>query len=285
MWAQRSAVLREAFLTVLRESYRSTPGWIDFRAAAEEARTEINRWIEEQTEGRIKVLLLPGMVGPDTRLVLTNTVLLKAKWSQPFLDVRTKVQPFFVSERVQVQASFMHQTGYFKAARVPGGWMLELPYAGGELVMNVILPKRRGGLPEMERALTSGTVTAWCGELRTMLVELAFPRWKTSATSDLGPPLQRMGMARAFNYPEADFSGIDGSRELYLSSVAQQARIEVTEEGTEAAAATALIAMAGGAGRSEPLPFHADHPFLFLIRDPTSGAVLFFGRVADPTAT
>ncbi len=284
LWAQRGYKFRDEFLKLLRDDYHAPLAELDFRHDAEAGRVTINKWVSDNTEHKIRELIARGLITDGTRLVLTNAVYFKAHWAEQFEKSATQEQPFFLDGKKQVRAPFMHQMHYFKLASFDGGQLLEMPYGDGDLVMDVVLPTARDGLPKVEKKLD--TVLAMLPSLKSGgRVDVWLPRFKTSSSFSLSDALGAIGMARAFKYPDADFSGMDGGHELYISNVVHQAFVDVDENGTEAAAATAVLMAAGSAPpRDEPTPFRADHPFLFLIRDTRSGAILFLGRLADPSA-
>jgi serpin B len=284
VWAQRGHSFQKDFLGVLWDQYLAPLGEVDFQHAAEQARAAINEWVSDKTEYKIRELLGRDAVGPDTRMVLTNAVYFKARWSEQFHEAATRTESFFVTASHTVRAPLMHQIGHFSLGHIEGGQILELAYGTGQLVMDVLLPAQKDGLAGLEEQYAGGALDKWLAALGSERVEVFLPRWKSGSTFDLSRALGELGLEQAFTYKEADFSGIDGTRELFIGAVAHQAVVEVDEKGTEAAAATA-IALAGGAAQiTEPAVFRADHPFLYVIRDPRHGVVLFAGRLVDPTA-
>ncbi|HEX6837837.1 MAG TPA: serpin family protein, partial [Polyangia bacterium] len=282
LWAQAGHKFREELLKILRDDYRAPLGTVDFRHDA--ARVTINKWVADATEHKIKELLKTP-IPSDTKLVITNAVYFKAHWSDEFDASRTREEPFYVAGGKQAKVPMMRRTGYLHLARLDGAMMAELPYGEGRLVMDVVLPSARDGLGHLEDAYAGGALASWVAKLSTARVDVAMPRFRTSSSFELAAALGAMGMARAFKFPDADFSGIDGTHELYIGRVVHEAFVDVDEHGTEAAAATAIEMRAGAAMPTEPpVVFRADHPFLFLIRDTQTGAVLFAGRLADPSA-
>jgi serpin B len=287
VWAQQGRRLDATYVALLRDAFRSSVGRLDFEREPEAARGEIYRWVSDRTAGKIPGLLPSGSVSHDTRFVLTNAIFFKATWTRPFETPMTSDAPFFVAEQRQVQARLMHDVARFRIAAIPGGQVLELPYQGGDLAMDVILPGRGRPLPALERALAAGALPAWTARLAPSLVDVSLPRWKSSTWAELSTVLKTLGIAKAFASGDADFSGIDGTRELFLSAVIHQAAVEVSERGTEAVAAVAapMPAVAAPGGEPpRPVVFRADHPFVYVIRDVRTGAILFLGRLVDPTA-
>ncbi len=282
LWAQAGHAFRAEFLKLLRDDYRAPLGSVDFRHDA--ARVAINQWVAESTEQKIKELL-KSPIPTDTKLVITNAVYFKAHWTDEFGAAATREQPFFAGGGKQVKVPLMQRTGYVALARLDGAMMAELPYGDGRLAMDVVLPNARDGLARVEDAYAKGAFGAWVAALSSTRVQLSLPRFRTSSSFELAEPLRALGMARAFQLPDADFSGIDGTHELFIGSVVHEAFVDVDEHGTEAAAATAVMMRAGAAMPTDkPVVFRADHPFLFFIRDTQSGALLFAGRLADPSA-
>jgi serpin B len=282
LWGQQGYGFLPEYLQLVKQNYGGGLKDVDFIGATEEARKTINAWVERQTQDKIKELLHKGDVDPLTRLVLTNAIYFKGAWMQPFPKGATKDEPFYLAADRKLQTPLMHQTAHLGYAEGDGLQALELPYAGGDLSLLVLLPKEKGGLAELEKKLTTEMVAGVVGRLRPREVQVALPRFKTTARFELRKVLSDMGMPRAFD-DDADFSGMTGRRDLWISKVIHQAFVDVNEEGTEAAAATAVVMATPGAVDSEPAPvFRADHPFVFLIRDTRSGSILFLGRLADP---
>ena len=283
VWAQTGHPVRPDFAAVLNNSFRAPIAQVDFAHAAEAARVEINKWVSDATRNKIPELLGKRSVTSDTRLVLTNAVYFKASWQTQFQKYATKDGAFHAEGR-DSKTPFMQRLGQLSVAKFDGGQLVELPYGAGDIVMDVILPTANNGLPAIETALENGALPSWLAKLSGARVDLALPRWKSSASFDLGETLERLGMKLAFGLPGADFSGIDDMRDLFISAVAHQALVTVDEQGTEAAAATAVAAAGAGAPPSDPpIIFRADHAFVYLIRDTKSGAILFLGRLSDPS--
>jgi serpin B len=280
LWGQRGTAFREDFKGELNARYGAGLGEVDFRSAAEQARAQINAWVEERTKGRIKDLFKPGVLNATTRLVLANAVYFKGAWDRPFLPQRTTDAPFTLAPGRTVPVPTMRQRasfGYFETDTLQA---LEMPYAGDDLSMVVLLPVRVGGLADLERSLTVDRLADMFARLRSQEVDVAFPKFTFTSEFSLAETLAAMGMADAFT-SSADFSGMDGTRTLVIATVVHKAFVDVNEEGTEAAAATGVGVSRTSMPRETPV-FRADHPFLFLIRDRRTESVLFLGRVADP---
>jgi len=289
LWAQRDYVFRDDFLMLAKSDYGAAFYPVDFKGSTEAARLTINQWIEQKTENKIKDLLQPGVLDSLTRMVLTNAIYFKGDWRTPFPKAWTEDDDFHLSLAKNVKAPLMHLTEGFDYFDGGTFQALEIPYQSWDLSMIVFLPKDIGGLPALEEALTASHMKQWLDQLkRVPEVIVTLPKFKMTRQFSLEGTLGAMGMTRAFDANAADFSGMTGNHELFISTVIHKAYIDVDEKGTEAAAATAVI-MEGATAvpprfRPPPPPvFRADHPFVFLIRDNRSGGILFMGRVTDPT--
>jgi serpin B len=283
LWAQQDHPFLPAFLEVARRRFGAKVEQVDFRVGGEAVRKEINDWVSHQTKGKITGLIQPGALDPATRLVLANAIYFKGRWAREFNKRNTTQASFSVTPSRKIEAPLMHLTADFKYAEVEGVQLLELPYAGDDLVMVVLLPRESDGLTSLEGRLNEQTLGRWRAQSREQKVEVFFPKFKLTTQFNLAQPLVEMGLSDAFSR-RADFSGMDGERDLLISTVVHKAFVEVNEEGTEAAAATGTIMRSMAIVQRPPIPtFRADHPFLFLIHDRHSGAILFLGRVADPT--
>ena len=279
-----------AYLEKTRAAYGAPLEAIDFAKAPEPARAHINKWVADQTEQRIKDLLPPRSIVSDTRLVLVNAIYFLADWKDPFEKHATREQPFTVAPGKTRPAMLMVRRGSYRMAKADGVSVLELPYAGGDAAMLVVLPDRVDGLEAVEKTLDAAKLAAWTQALAPQELLVWLPRFVVDppAAMELSKPLQALGMARAFDRERADFTAIANppkpADRLYIGAVFHKAFVKVDEKGTEAAAATA-VAMPRGGGAPRPVPeFKADHPFLFFIVDKASGLVLFMGRVAEPKA-
>jgi serpin B len=280
LWIQAGEKLLDGFLQVNREHYGATPAEVDFEHQSESTRATINAWISAQTRERIPELLQKGDINAATALVLTNAIYFKGAWAQRFDAAQTQAGPFQAGPGRTADVPMMQQVGRFAHARGADFAALELPYEGGRLAMVILLPDAHDGLAGLERQLSPERIATCLAQLAEKRVSLSVPRLKLRSRCNLAATLAAMGMPSAFG-PEADFSGITGTRDLFIDKVIHEAEIEVSEEGSEASAATAVTMERTGIP-SVPIEFHADHPFLFLIRDRESGAILFMGRVAEP---
>lgn len=285
LWGQTGRAFRSDYQSLLAEDYAAPLVPLDFAHDPEAARAAINRFVAQATEQKIEDLVPEGMLQQDTKLVLTNSVYFKAQWDAPFPTYATADGDFHVSASKTVRAPLMQLVTSTRYAQTGGLQLVELPYASRKLSMIIALPVS-GDLSAVERGMGDATLQSWMGALGSgnARVHVVLPRFKATGSLSLASTLEAMGIRSAFHYGPADFSGIDGTRDLYLSEAVHQAYVAVDESGTEAAAATALGAVAGAAPADPPVEFRADRPFVFVIRDTTSGAVLFMGRVNDPTA-
>jgi serpin B len=281
LWGQRGYHFDRRFRDLLRKCYGAGLEEVDFNVP-EEARLRINDWARRQTKDRVRDLFAPGTLAPTTRLVLASAIYFKGDWARSFAKYRTGPGTFW-SNGAAVTIPLMSQTssfGYFEDQQVQG---LELPYRGGNLALVVLLPRARDGLGALEKVLTEQQWSAWLARLREREVEVTLPKFSSSSAFVLNDTLMALGMKRAFTPGQADFAGINGGREpLAIATVVHQAFVDVNEDGTEAAAATGAAVGSLSAVRPAGPVFRADHPFVFAIRDVSTGTILFLGRLARP---
>jgi serpin B len=276
LWGQKGFHFQEAYLGLVASHYQGGLQSVDFGDDAD-GRQRINAWVEDHTAHKIVELLHKRDVDGSTRLVLTNAIYFKSAWGFKVDPARTRVGPFHCASGEISQASMMHWQGRFGYAESAAYQALELPYAGNELCLLVVLPKPGASLSQGLAELLQDA-----RGLPEEEVDVALPKLKFEARADLASLLSGLGMPLAFS-KAADFSGITGDQSLCISKVIHQAKIEVNEEGSEAAAATAVVmVMKAVARRPRLAEFKADHPFLFAIIHKPSSALLFLGRVADP---
>lgn len=284
VWPQAGRPFEKSFADTMASRFGAPMQPLDFAADKEAARKTINAWVADRTEQKIPELLLPPNVTSDTKLVLTNAIYFKAKWAEPFTERATHDAQFTTDQKKKVKVSMMGRTDFMSYAETATYQAVELPYADGSLSMTVLLPRAGKSLTDVENsalAAFAGGTSKLAGER----VALQLPKFKIEARFALADTLAKLGMPSAFVSGKADFSGIDGTRELFIGSVVHQAVITVDEHGTEAAAATAVSMRAGSAPPTAlPKDFIADRPFAFFIRDAKTGTLLFVGRLADPSA-
>lgn len=281
LWAQQGYPWRPEFKKAAADDFGAGLFEADYKADPEAARAAINAWVEKQTHEKIKDLLAKGHVNPLTRLVLTNAIYFKGNWKEAFKKADTKDAPFATADGKKATVPLMYRDGAYEYAETDTYQMLDLPYVGGRVSMTVILPRKPDGLAAVEKELTGEKLTTALKKLgheREVLVYL--PKFKAESTFRLNEPLKALGMKAAFGR-DADFGGMHtGGEHLHISLVRHKAFVDVNEEGTEAAAATAVV-IKGDSGGREKL-FRADRPFLYLIRDTETASVLFLGRFSEP---
>lgn len=284
LWVERNCLLRDEFTAVLHAFYLAEGRALDFSTDPANSRLTINAWVTEQTRGKINDLISEDVITPLTRLVLTNAVYFKAPWAHAFESVRTMPQEFRVSSGKTAKVPMMFfPKGNFLYLEDATVQVLELPYAGEELAMLLILPKEEA-LEKFKENWCEEAVQTWRAGMTEEKVNVSLPRFQLEMMSKLNEDLAALGMPLAFDVQSADLSGINGRKDLYVSDVVHKAFIEVTEAGTEAAAATAVVVALKGMPQQEEIKeFRADHPFIFLIQDRASGEILFMGRVSDPS--
>ncbi len=286
LWSRKGDHFLAEFLTTARESYDAGLNEVDFRGDTERARKTINARVAEKTRDKIKELIGPSVLSPATALVLTNAIYFKADWRDTFPEYLTnKNDAFTKADGRATPVNMMRQSESKPYAYWDGGSfrMLQLPYLGGTLAMDILLPKTADGLPALEAMLTEAKLTEWTGKLTSQPVKVELPKFRLEESFELSHILKDLGMVRAFDGSTADFSGMTGNRELAISAVIHKAFVDVSEKGTEAAAATAVtMTRSAMVARPQFVTFRADHPFLFLIRDLRSGSVLFLGRLVEP---
>jgi len=283
LWGQDDFKFRETFLKVTGDFYGAELAKVDFRRNADGVRKTINDWVAKRTEQKIQNLLGPGVVDALTRLILTNAIYFKGDWARAFEKKATRNEPFFIATDTSIDVPMMHQSETFRYTEDDTVQAIEMPYKGEELSMTVLLPKERDGLPALEQSLSADRVRQWLDGMYFRTVDVYIPKFKLEATFSLAETLKAMGMTDAFDARLADFSGMADNESLFISAVIHKAYVDVNEEGTEAAAATAVVMKLTSVAVREPPPvFRADHPFIFLIRDTRSGSILFIGRLANP---
>lgn len=287
LFGERTFTFEAPYLALVRDRYDAPLEPLDFRGSPPAQRTYINGWVSEQTESRIDALLPEGVVTGSTRMVLVNAVYFLGEWVEAF-DPRETRPTRFSTPSGSVRTRMMHQEASFRFGETADAQILEMPYRGGEYAMMVVLPKDPAGLPALESSLDVAKLTSWRSGLRERSVEVYFPRFTIAgAKLDLTTVMTSLGMRLAFSDTLANFTTMgrppDPEQRLYISAAVHEAFVEVNEEGTEAAAATAVLVGLGAGAPPTPVVFRADHPFLFTIRDTQTNTLLFLGRVNDPT--
>lgn len=289
LWGQKGFPWRAEWLVSVNRRFAAGLHEADFSADPEAERNRINRWVEEQTRERIKELLLPEDVTRKTAMVLANAIYFKAAWATEFPKRATRDATFRLAAGGSLTATMMNRRGQYRYAETDTLQLLVVPYKDEELAMVVVLPREPAGLPAVERGLTADALAGWLGQSANVEVDVTLPRFRAEQRFELPKPLKGLGMTAPFEPEQADFTGMADYRrdewQVWISNVLHKAYVAVDEEGTEAAAATAVVMSARPVSLERPRPikvFRADRPFLFLIRDMTRGTILFMGRVANP---
>jgi len=280
LWAQAGYEFLPSYLDVLAEYYGAGVRLVDFENEPDEARRLVNREVFRATQGRIEELLKDGSIDASTRFVLTNAVYFSAGWAEPFVRSRTTEETFVKEDGTTVRVPLMH--GQVRGFYAEGSAYraAALPYDGNEVAMLFVLPKE-GTVAELESMLDAKKIEAIASSLEPVMFTFRLPRFTIRTPLPLSATLKALGMTDAFVPYQADFSRMDGKQDLYLQDVVHEAFVKVDENGTEAAAATAVIG--GIVSLPELVDFSVDRPFLFLVRDLETGATLFYGRVTDPS--
>ena len=288
IWAQEAYPFDPAYVALVRKQFAAEARGLDF-AQSEASRQIINKWVEDKTNNKIKDLIAQGMITQDTRMVLTNAVYFNADWASQFKDYATTDAPFMLSDPEAGGKSktvkMMRQVNKYGYADARTHHVVSLRYAGSDQAMVLMVPKKVNGLAKVEASLTPASLSKALSGLASRKIDLSMPRFKIEQSAALGDVLKKMGMELPFDGEKADFSGMTTAEKLSISAVVHKAFCKVDENGTEAAAATAVLMEATSAPPMEeekPLEIRADRPFLFAIVDLSSQAVLFMGRVADP---
>lgn len=281
LWGQQGYEFLGDFLDTLAQNYGAGLRLVDFNSNPEAARQRINQWVSDQTEQKIKDLIPPGVLNPLTRLVLTNAIYFNAAWLYPFQKEATTEEPFTLLNGEKVNVPMMKLNKSLFYAESKDYQLVALPYEGGNLEMVIILPAE-GQFEAIQANFTPDWLTQALNARQLQTVHLSLPKFKIESDFSLVNALSTLGMPIAFQPDQADFSGMDGKRDLYIGEVLHKAYVDVDEAGTEAAAATAVIMELTAALPEQPVTMTVDRPFLFLIRDVQNGALLFLGQVTQP---
>jgi serpin B len=280
LWGQDNYAFEEEFLSTTKKYYGSGLLPLDFINQSNESRLVINNAVEQQTKNKIKDLLPEGSIGGVTRLVLTNAIYFKASWAKKFDEKLTKSEDFFLTKDKPVKAPFMEQKGYCDFFSNEIVSMISLPYLNGKFSMLILLPEN--SIEDLEKYLVVENYSDWTGKLQNFEIEkIQIPKFRIEQETDLVPILKGLGMTDAFKEVGADFTGIAQTGPLHISGIFHKTFVEVNEEGTEAAAATA-VAVVTRSMPSKKDAFIANRPFVFIIRDNATNSILFIGRVMEP---
>ena len=291
LFGEKTYAFEQPYLARLTSAFGAPLEPVDFKNHAEASRARINAWVATETRDRIKDLVPPSGVSAETRLSLVNAIYFLGDWDVPFVASLTHPAPFFTSKTDRKDTPTMHETEHLHFAATDGVKVLELGYSNSSIVMDFVLPDAVDGLGAVEARLTPAVFDAWMAAASSANVDVSLPKVELAPDGvPLGDTLSAMGMPLAFDREKADFTGIarpavTGER-VSVSNVFHKAFVKMDEKGTEAAAATAVMAVGAAMAPAQQPPklFHADHPYLFFLRDIHSGLVLFMGRVVDPTS-
>lgn len=285
LWAQLGYSFSESFQNLLHDQYHSRLNQIDLTGwphgfdsnKALAARRQINKWVANETSNKIKEILPQNLPTPNTRLVLVNAIYFKGLWTTSFDKSLTRNAAFYVSSGKSILVPTMHTEASFEYSEDENVQVLEMPYFSNQLSMIILLPKTNYGLSKLEENLTVSQIEQFEEASHLQKVNVSLPKFKQTSEFDLIRPLTAMGIKNAFDENDADFSGITSMKPFFVEAVIHKTYVDVDEEGSEAAAATGVVF-----ADSLSVTFNANHPFLFLIRDNPSGAILFIGRIINP---
>ena len=281
VWVQQGYPFLESYLNLLAEYYGAGLQTTDFVQFPEESRLSINNLVADQTHQKIKNLIPPGAIHPLTRMALVNAIYLSAPWRQPFDEKLTSEKPFYLIDGSKIAAPFMEQTQEIPYYVDDFVKMVSLPYSDGQLSMVVMMPAS-GSFQQFSNQLDFQEILEMVENQSNGNVEINIPRFRLENGFNLNEMLKNLGMNQAFIPDQADFSGMEPGREIYIDQVFHKAFIDVNEAGTEAAAATAVLMAGKGFNPDEPQKITFDHPFLFFIQEKESGTILFIGQVTTP---
>jgi serpin B len=284
LWGQQGEHFLPGFTTILDKDYGAGLRELDYKHDPDGARKSINDWAAAATHDKIQNLIPPGVLDAQTVMTLTSAIYFKGTWTGQFNKAATHDELFHRTASESGQVPAMHRTASCRYAETDDCQALQLDYLGNAVSMIILLPRKVDGLSALEKELTSEKLSALTGSMPEQRVIVTLPKFKLTQSMELADALAAMGMPDAFSR-RADFSGMTSGRPVNISNVIHKAYIDVNEEGTVAAAATAVVMRSYAVmQQGEPPVFRADHPFLFLIQDEASGAILFMGRVAAPDA-
>ncbi len=283
IWAQQDYSFLQSYFDIIEDVYDSETFQVDFRANREAVREDINNWVYDETREKIENLIAPGVLTDDTRMVLVNAIHFLGPWVKEFDTEQTRENHFYLQGREFVMADFMHNTDtlpYFEDETMQ---VLEIPYSGKNFSMVIVLPRETPNMEKIERSLNSEAFDNMLSKLENTEVDMFVPKFEAETKLDLEEVLMGMGMVQPFNR-YADFSGMTGDLDLKIDKVIHQAMIEVAEEGTEAAAATAVVVIRKTSIDPDPrTTFMANRPFMFFIKENQNNSILFAGRVMNPS--
>ena len=284
IWPAKQEKLLAEYVQTVRENYKAALTPLNYASSPAKAAKTINSWVEKHTNGKIKDIISDGLLRKDTPMVLTNAVYFKSEWLNKFEPSNTMISPFWTTQQNSVSAVMMNKTdddiNYIKTNELEA---IEIPYKDRRFSMLVMLPDKSSSLQNLESKLTQENLDKLTLAMKPERVKMFIPKFKEEQTFELANILSVMGMPSAFDGRKADFSAMNGKHNMYIGNVVHKTFIEVGEEGTEAAAATAVIMMKSSMPPIDPpIIFRAERPFVYMIRDNNSGAVIFIGRYTKP---
>jgi len=284
VWVQKKYEIEPEYINILNKNFEAGFKHVDFKNTRkrEKTRTQINSWVARKTNQKIKDLLKKDMLKKGTRMVLTNAIYFKSAWDQNFKESATRKDSFFTTKTNTTQADFMNKTMRLRYRETNSYQVVELPYKGNDAAMYIFLPKFIEGLSTVEKELNTDILHSFEENSAYETVELSIPKFKIEYETELSDVLKKSALEVAFTN-DANFSGINKNNELKISKIIHKAFINVDEQGTEAAAATAVVLMRKtSVGSFNPKIFKANHPFFFLITEKRHNSILFMGRVVNP---
>jgi len=280
IWGQQDYGFEKRFLELNNKYYGAGVKEVNFKENYKSIRKDINKWVENKTQEKITDLIKSNMLDPMTRMVLVNAIYFNGKWAFPFKEEDTYEDVFYIYSECKTKTNFMERQVSLKYYEDDLAQVVEIPYSGKSLSMMVILPKERYGMEQLEHQLNENLYHSYQKSMKTKKVKLTLPKFKITDDFELNEPLKNLGMESAFG-KNADFSGMTGKKDLYISNVVHKSFVEVNEEGTEAAAATGVV-MRKTSVNMDKKEFKADHPFVFFIKDNEHDTILFMGRIMNP---
>jgi len=283
VWGEQGYSFRQDYLDTLAKNYGSGIQLVDFEGQSEGARLTINHWVEQKTQDKVKDILPPNAITPDVRLVLANAIYFRANWESQFDVTQTHPQDFHLMDGTTVSVPTMFQVNRFNYRQFDKYQIIELPYLAQDFSMLIILPNAED-FDDLDSQFTVEDFDNSVEQLQPTDLSLSLPKFKIQSNLSLPAPLKALGMVNAFDPSTADFTGI-GQPSLYIGEGFHSAEIEVNEDGTEAAAATVIVAVTEAAMPLPELEVKVDHPFIFAIYDRYNGMILFLGRVMNPVGS
>ena len=280
LWCEKTYNFLPDFLNTLGQNYGAGVNLLDFVNSPEPSRVTINNWVSNETNNKINNLIPAGAIAPQTRLVLTNAIYFDAAWQNPFSADKTQNGTFNLLDGSTVSVPMMNNEASYGYTQGTGYQAVELPYSGGQVAMDIIMPDA-GNFTTFESGMTAGSVSAIISNLQTKSINLTMPKFNFDSSFSLNSALSALGTPIAFSN-QADFSGMTGNKDLTIADVVHKAYVAVDEQGTEAAAATGVVMSAMAVMNQNNVTI--DQPFIFMIRDIQTGAILFVGRVLNPAS-